>query len=120
VREVVVRLKTYLLEIHMIRSTFTLVAAFTLSACAPAHSRGVVAMKISDTEAHVCVGEEEVHAGSEIEVLRNVCRREKPYACELKLIGIGRITELLNDHYSVATFPAGLSFQEGDLVRAAR
>lgn len=104
----------------MVRLSLALAAAFTLSACAPGHSKGVVAMKISDTEAHVCVGKEEVHTGSEIEVLRNVCRREKPYACELKSIGTGRITEPLNDHYSVATFPAGVAFQEGDLVRAVR
>ena len=77
-------------------------------------------MKISDTEAHVCVGKDEVGPGSIIEVLRNVCRREKPYTCELKSVGTGRVTEPLNDHYSVATFPAGLSFQEGDLIRVVR
>ena len=77
-------------------------------------------MKISDTVAHVCVGKDEVAVGDEIEVLRNVCRREKPYNCELKRVGVGRVTEPLNEHYSVVTFPAGVAFQEGDLVRVIR
>ncbi len=100
--------------------THLLLTAFALTACSPAHSKGVVAMKISDTEAHVCVGRDEVGPGSEIEVLRNVCRREKPYNCELKRVGVGRVTEPLNDHYSVVTFTAGVPFQEGDLVRVVR
>lgn len=104
----------------MVRISHALAVALTVSACAPAHSKGVVAMKISDTEAHVCVGKDEVRSGSEIEVLRNVCRRQKPYSCTLKSIGTGRISELLNHHYSVATFPAEVPFQEGDLVRATR
>lgn len=101
----------------MKRSLAPLVAALTLAACAPAHSKGVVAMKLSDTEAHVCVGKEEVSTGTEIEVLRNVCRDVKPYSCELRRLGTGRITEPLNEHYSVATFPADTGFKEGDLIR---
>lgn len=94
-----------------------LVALLALSACVPAHSKGVVAMKISDTEAHVCVGKDEVKPGSEIEVLRNVCKQQKPYTCELKTLGTGRIVEPLNEHYSIATFPADVGFKEGDLIR---
>jgi hypothetical protein len=93
------------------------VAALVLTACVPAHSKGVVAMKISDTVAHVCVGKDEVNTGTEIDVLRNVCTQQKPYTCELKRLGTGQITEPLNEHYSVATFPADTGFKEGDLVR---
>jgi hypothetical protein len=99
--------------------TYALLAAAVLfTACGPSHYTGLVAMKISDTEAHVCLGEEAATPGTTIDVYRSVCRREKPYTCDLRSVGTGTIKENLNSHYAVATFPEGSTFQEGDMVRA--
>ena len=95
--------------------------------CTTSVHRGSVAMKLTETTAHVCLGNEEVNAGDSINVYRNVCTRsdvtpEKGGAktsaagCELKLIGQGKITEVLNSHYSVATIEASGGYQEGDII----
>lgn len=95
----------------------TILLAGLLGGCAPAVHRGSVAMKLTDDVAHVCLGINEVKPGDSIHVLRNVCKRVgKAPSCELKLIGHGKITEVLNDHYSVATLEVTGGYQEGDVV----
>lgn len=90
-----------------------------MTACAAAHSRGTVAMKITDTQAHVCVGKESVSPGTSLEVLRNVCDGPKQ-TCKLTRVGHGAVTEVLNEHYSVAEFPAEIKVREGDLIEVRK
>lgn len=94
-------------------------AALVLTACAAQHSRGTVAMKITDTQAHVCVGKEAVHPGTSLEVLRNVCNGPKQ-TCKLTHVGQGSVTAVLNEHYSVAEFPAAIKVREGDLIEVQK
>jgi hypothetical protein len=106
--------------------------AFVLAACsAHTNMRGSVVMKISEQEAHVCLGNGEVHEGSELQLYRNACRDKGGHGthdgqaisgetCKRERVATGRITRVLNEHYSVAQFPAGTSFQEGDTVEARR
>lgn len=109
-----------------------LALTFLLGGCA-AHTnmRGSVVMKISEQEAHVCLGNGEVHEGSELQLYRNDCKGSRGGAhgahlveptdtCKRALVATGRISRVLNEHYSVAQFPAGTSFQEGDTVEAKR
>jgi hypothetical protein len=84
--------------------------------CTSVH-RGVVAMKIDDTTAHVCMNRDEVAVGDTVQLYRNVCtRRGGSTRCEKKALATGTVTEILNDHYSVVTLPAGTEFKEGDFV----
>jgi hypothetical protein len=94
-------------------------AALLLTACAAQHSRGTVAMKITDTQAHVCVGKESVTPGTRLEVLRNVCEGPKQ-TCKLTHVGQGSVTDVLNEHYSVAEFPAAIRVREGDLIEVQK
>lgn len=94
-------------------------AILILTGCTAQHSRGTVAMKITDTQAHVCVGNEFVHTGTSLEVLRNVCDGPKQ-TCKLTHVGQGTVTEVLNEHYSVAEFPAAIKVREGDLIEVQK
>ncbi len=103
--------------------SFLLIA--NLVGCAT-HStmRGSVAMKISDTEAHVCMGDKEVKVGDKVTAFQNVCNKETSrlsrsgnYAqCQKVKIGSGVVTELINDHYSVVKFDNNVKFGEGTIV----
>lgn len=105
----------------------TIFAVGLLAGCAPSTHRGSVAMKIDERSAHVCLGADEVKLGDSLRILRNVCTsnpvpnskgasRTKGVQCDLKLIGYGKITEVLNNHYSIATIEALGGYQEGDIV----
>ena len=104
------------------RKTFGLVIlSIFVAACSPALHRGFVAMKIDEEIAHVCVDKNEVRPGDQVILYRNVCNSLTPkdprrLSCEKQKIGIGVITEILNEHYSVAKFPSGTGFREGDMV----
>lgn len=99
------------------------VVAAGLSGCAT-HSvmRGSVAMKVSDTDAHVCMNRDEVKAGDHVVLYKNVCEqvdkgKDKVGAmCKKVEAGHGEITQILNDHYSAVKFPVGTKFSEGDVV----
>lgn len=101
--------------------TFSLLAV--LSACA-SHStmRGGVAMKVSDREAHVCLGEGEVKPGDKVVAFYNDCSSRNVGAkgaatpCEKKQLGYGKIVRNLNEHYSVVEFDPGVEFTEGTFV----
>lgn len=106
-----------------IMNSLFLIAAFQLGGCA-AHNlmRGSVAMKTSESEAHVCLGDREVKVGDKVKVFNNFCPAKGGRAeyrsgvCEKQLLGYGMITELLNEHYSVVKFDEGVKFTEGTLV----
>jgi hypothetical protein len=92
-------------------------AALILSACSDAHSTGVVARKISATEAEVSLESEAVQVGTSVEILRNQCYRGR--TCRLSRISIGTVTEFLNPHNWVAKFADGSAIHEGDVARVA-
>lgn len=102
----------------MKRMTLLTLAVVT-AGCSPAHSLGVVAMKITDAEAHVCVGRETARAGTPLGVYRNVCEGPKR-VCKLVKVGAGTVTAVLNEHYAVAQFPPAAGVREGDLVEVQR
>jgi hypothetical protein len=101
-------------------------ALVSLASCA-AHTsmRGSVVMKVSDTDAHVCLGDHEVNVGEPVRLYRNICTDKAqtkdaglPAHCRKEAIAKGEVTQLLNEHYSVVRFPAGTNFAEGDTVEA--
>jgi hypothetical protein len=110
--------------------TSTVLSCLLLSSCATNVHRGVVAMKISDTQAHVCLGNEEVNVGDSVTLFRNVCHASPDATpktpaqtknhCEKTFIAEGKVVELLNKHYSVASFPTGIDVREGDVVERGR
>lgn len=69
-------------------------------------------------EDHICLGKTEASAGDKISVYRNRCERVSPKVqrCQFVQIGEGVITEVLNEHYSVARFTPETHIQEGDVV----
>lgn len=106
-------------------------AALLLSAslitlgCGHAAMRGSVVMKINDSDAHICMGSGEISVGDEVVLIRRDCRTDggkpipNPDACKRVVMGQGEVVEVLNDHYSVARFPPGTQFKEGDTVEKA-
>jgi hypothetical protein len=110
------------METRMKKNLFLVMvlAAIGLSGCAHGIMRGSVAMKISDTEAHVCMGRGEVMAGDRVKLFKSVCvgkdRSGRSASCEKKELGMGTVEEVLNDHYSVVKFDQGVQFEEGAIV----
>jgi hypothetical protein len=104
---------------------FTLLIIANVVGCA-SHSimRGSVAMKISDTEAHVCLGDKEVKVGDKINAFKNSCSSEtsrnsrtgKVVPCQKVKIGTGEVTSLINDHYSIVKFDNIVDFNEGTII----
>ena len=99
------------------------VGALTLVGCAHELMRGSVAMKVSDSEAHVCM--EDAKLGEKVTLFKNVCTGPKGGSrsglgdsrnCEKVKLGQGIVTEILNHHYSVVKFDSGVPFEEGTFV----
>lgn len=91
--------------------------------CASSIQRGVVAMKISDQEAHVGIGADELAVGDHVELYHNECQSyplgekgRSARSCKKVPYGHGEVIELLNKDYSVVKFPAGTKFSEGDTI----
>ena len=103
-----------------LNQTLPALIGLLLVGCAHTTMRGSVAMKTSDDEAHVCLGDREVKAGDRVALYRNVCSsgREKADSspCEKKRLGEGTVERTLNQHYSVVKVDPGVSFEEGTLV----
>ncbi len=94
-----------------------------LGGCSHGLMRGSVAMKVSDTEAHVCMDNSEARVGDKVTLFKNKCKKggagrtgEGGGGCEKVQIGQGTVTEILNHHYSVVKFDAGVPFEEGTFV----
>ena len=97
-----------------------------LLACGHAQMRGSVVMKISDTEAHVCMGRGEVAAGDPVALIRHRCRQDinnfsgymttTTGPCQRIVVASGQVVRVLNEHYSVVRFPPGTPFQEGQTI----
>ena len=88
--------------------------------------RAPVAMKINDTEAHVCVGKEEVKVGDKFIAYKNECTpgRGKVAAesgtelCKKVKLGDAKIEKLLNEHYALLKFEPGVKFDERSFVES--
>ena len=98
-----------------------IVAASIATGCATGHGtmRGSVVMKIDPTKAHVCLGVGEVAVNDHVRLFRNVCKQSaggRATVCAKETIADGTVTELLDEHYSVVTFPAGTAFEEGNTI----
>ena len=86
-------------------------------------------MKVTETEAHVGLGADEVSEGDHVELFKNICtdaiaaggggrsaggadRR----SCRKELIGHGTVAKVLGADYSLVKFPDGTRFEEGDII----
>jgi len=103
------------------RYAMSLMLAMTsVTGCAGSHAtmRGSVVMKIDQTKAHVCLGRGEVAVNDRVRLYKNECvqRDRRPSQCTKTPLAEGTVTELLDDHYSIVTFPAGTAFEEGSTV----
>lgn len=100
-------------------ATFALLAAV---GCGHTFMRGSVVMKISDTQAHVCMGNNEVAVGDRVRLVKHECSGSKPavHRCKPVVIAEGKVTEVLNEHYSVVDFPQGTVFTEGESVEKVK
>ena len=104
----------------------TALTALALSGCAHSMMRGSVAMKVSDNEAHVCMGDQDVKAGDRVTLFKNVCTGGKgggarsglgdTGSCKKEKLGEGSVERILNEHYSVVKVNPGVQFEEGNIV----
>lgn len=101
-----------------------LISLVALAGCATGHEamRGSVVMKISDTQAHVCVFDQQAEIGTRVQLYRHMCvtKYGKKYHCDKQPVAIGTVTEQLGEHYALVTFPAGTSYEEGFTVEPIR
>jgi hypothetical protein len=99
-----------------------LIGALALAGCAHSTMRGSVAMKVSNEEAHVCMGDKDVKAGDKVVLFKNVCvspraaQAATDAGCRKEKLGEGEVTRLLNEHYSVVKVNPGVTFEEGTIV----
>lgn len=107
---------------RMIKAS-ALFTALALFGCAHGTMRGSVAMKTSEREAHVCLGDKEAKVGDRVAAFINSCPSKGGLAqggpgltCEKQRIGEGTVTKLINEHYSVVEFDEGVKFSEGTFV----
>lgn len=95
-------------------------ALIAATACASGHEamHGTVAMKVSDTEAHVCLLADEAPVGAQVQLSRTTCwsQNGKAYRCHKQAIAVGTVEARMSDHYARVTFPKGTDYKEGDLV----
>ena len=93
--------------------------ALILSSCASKVHRGVVAMKMDESTAHVGIKDNEVKVGDHVELYGNKCtfnRVAQDQSCVRVSKGHGIITQILNADYSTVKFDSGVVFQEGDTI----
>ncbi len=104
-----------------IKYVLTLLVITALSGCAHSTMRGSVAMKASNEEAHVCMGDNEVKAGDKVTLFRNQCSQSGGKVgaadpCHKVKVGEGTVERTLNEHYSVVKVNPGVQFEEGTIV----
>lgn len=98
-----------------------LLIAFTLllASCASTSiNRGVVAMKVTDSIAHVGLQQNEAIVGDHVELYTNRCNRVKgeEQICKKISKGHGRIISIISSDYVSVEFDKGVTFQEGDFI----
>ncbi|MBK24526.1 MAG: hypothetical protein CME70_11080 [Halobacteriovorax sp.] len=88
--------------------------------------RGNVVMKMSEKDAHICLGNNEVDVGNSIIFYNNDCNQYDNSIeglgglCKLIEIGKGRVESIINSHYSLVKTDGSFQFKEGDLVRVKK
>lgn len=100
---------------------FCFFAAVVTTGCASGHAamRGSVVMKIDPTIAHVCLGNGEVAVNDWVRLYKNVCESIagcRVTRCKKEALVEGMVTQVLDEHYFVVTFPGGTTFEEGNTV----
>lgn len=102
------------------------VMAFAVG-CASSVHRGVVAMKIDEHTAHVCIDPDEAKVGDHLSVFRNECSQPIPGSksrgipvCKKRPVGSATIISYFNEHYAEARFANGTAFKEGDMVERTK
>ena len=92
-----------------------------LGGCAHSMMRGTVAMKASENELHVCMGDQEVKAGDHVAFFLNECRgaggkEGSGRTCKKVRLGEGEVIRPLNEHYSLVRPNPGVKVEEGTVV----
>lgn len=92
--------------------------------CASKHEsmKGSVALKIDESKGIACLAPDSVSVGDGITFYKTVCTRQGPKEgasdCSMVKIGNGKITKLINDHYSEFETSSDVKFEEGSLVES--
>ena len=56
-------------------------------------------------------------AGHDLAIVSLVCEPSgRRNVCKKAAVADGKVTEILDEHYSVVTFPAGTTFEEGNTI----
>ena len=94
------------------------VSVVVAGGCAHSQMRGSVAMKATNDEVHVCMGNKEVKAGDRVAFFINNCQsvgRETTYdICTKIKLGEGTVLRALNEHYSVVKPDSGMGAKIGE------
>jgi hypothetical protein len=102
-----------------------LVITSGLMGCAhSAHTRGSVALKHGAQEADICLGKGEVKVGDKVALFKNECKPRnrggkeggESSSCTKVKLGEGRVSQVLDEHYSTIQVDSGVSFAEGTIV----
>lgn len=95
-----------------------LVLPLVLGACASQLHRGVVAMKVDESTAHVGLNKNEVSVGDHVELYANNCTgsAKTVQKCTKISKGHGTVTEVLSEDYAAVKFDQGVVFKEGDVI----
>lgn len=113
---------------------FVALAFTSIAACASTSGHktmsGSVIMKVSDTQAHVCLFDHEAPIGAQVQLYRHNCvdqygkpgapYSKTPYQCEKQPVAIGTIAQTMGGHYALVTFPQGTQYEEGYTVEPIR
>lgn len=124
------------------RKAFLLAAVLSLSSCAHQFMRGTVAQKLSSSKVIICLGEDHVEVGDRIKFLKSECSwsntsnitmhelsgqtggfDDAGYGqaqCELVSIGHGKVTKLINNHYSEVETDEDFSISKGILIQKVK
>lgn len=95
----------------------TVASVALLAGCATGFHRGVVAMKIDESTAHVGLNRDEVKPGDHVELYGNKCSGAKDNReCKKISKGHGVVTDIISDNYVSVKFEPGVAFQEGDFI----
>jgi hypothetical protein len=112
--------------------SFVALAFTTVAGCATGHKamNGSVIMKVSETQAHVCLLDQEATVGAQVQLYRHDCKGQydKPgtpynrtaYECKKEAVAIGTIAQKMGGHYALVTFPQGTQYEEGYTVEQIR
>ena len=84
--------------------------------------RNTVVMKVSPTEANVCLHPGTFAVGDRVHIYQTTCQMGLDHVvdCRRRRVGEGRITRAINDHYAAIGLAASSTFEEGFTVEVVR